>query len=75
MGGLVDGLSSKVFGYDFDTNVQRGAGSGGVNAPITVGAIGLSGAQYVLATGTIEESTSNAVSFVAPIERNYSNPA
>jgi len=75
MGGLVDGLASRTFGYDFDTNVQRGAGSGGVNAPITVVAIGLSGAQYVLATGTIEESTSNAVSLVAPIERNYSNPA
>lgn len=74
IGGKVGGSSSIVFGYDYDTNVQRGTGSDGDDAPITVVALGLSGAQYVLATGTIQRSTSNAVSLVAPIERNYANP-
>lgn len=71
MGGLVGGVASRQLGYDFDTNVQRGAGSAAEDAPITVVAIGLGGAQYVLATGTIARSTANAVALVAPIERNY----
>ncbi len=74
VGGLVSGQTSEVFGYDYDTNVQRGSGSDGDDAPITVVAIGLSGAQYVLQTGTIQRTTSNSVSLSAPIERNYSNP-
>lgn len=60
--------------YDYDSNNQRGAGSPGVDAPITVVAIGLSTAQYVKATGTIARSVSNSVSLVAPLERNYLNP-
>jgi hypothetical protein len=74
MGGLIGGSPSVQLGYDFDTNVQRGAGSDGEEAPITVVAIGLGGAQYVLATGNILRSTVNAVALVAPIERNYENP-
>jgi len=74
MGGLVSGSSSKSFGYDYDTNVQRGAGSDGDNAPITAVAIGLNSAQYVLATSTIERSSSNIVTLTAPVERNYANP-
>jgi hypothetical protein len=75
MGGLVGGNSSEQFGYDYDTNVQRGAGSEETIAPITVVAIGLSNAQYVLATGTIDRTNANIVTLTAPTERNYANPA
>jgi hypothetical protein len=74
MGGLVDGEASIQFGYDYDTNEQRGVGSEGENAPITVVAIGLNNAQYVLATGNIERSNANIVTLTAPTERNYANP-
>jgi hypothetical protein len=74
MGGLVDGNSSIQFGYDYDTNEQRGSGSEGEIAPITIVAIGLNNAQYVLATGNIERSNANIVTLTAPTERNYANP-
>lgn len=73
MGGNISGVSSKSFGYDYDSNVQRGAASAGIDAPLTGVAIGLSAAQYVLATGTIQRSTTNSVVLTAPTERNYSN--
>jgi hypothetical protein len=75
MGGLVGGNSSIQFGYDYDTNIQRGIGSDGEIAPITVVAIGLANAQYVLATGNIERTNANIVTLTAPTERNYANPA
>jgi len=75
MGGLVDGESSIQYGYDYDTNDQRGAASAEEIAPITVVAIGLGNAQYVLATGNIERSNANIVTLTAPTERNYANPA
>ena len=75
MGGLVGGGAFEQFGYDYDTNTQRGALSAGEIAPITVVAIGLSNAQYVLATGNIERSNANIVTLTAPTERNYANPA
>jgi len=68
------GGSSQAFTYDYDGNTQRGTGSDGTNAPITIVAIGLSGAQYVVATGTIERLTGQTYSLVAALERNYSNP-
>ena len=74
MSGSVGGVTSVVLTYDYDSNVQRGAASAGTDAPITVVAIGLATGQYVSATGTIARSTSNVVSLVAPLERNYSNP-
>jgi len=74
MAGTVSGQSSITLSYDYDGNVQRGGGSGGTNAPITVVGIGLSTGQFVSATGTIERSTSNSISLVAPLERNYTNP-
>lgn len=73
MSGLVSNQSSVSFTYDYDGNVQRGALSAGVDAPITVVGIGLSTAQYVVATGTIQRSTSNTVSLVSGLERNYNN--
>lgn len=68
------GGSSQAFTYDYDGNVQRGAASSGTNAPITIVAIGLSTAQYVVATGTIARATGQTYSLVAALERNYSNP-
>ena len=74
MGGEVDGATNLQFGYDYDTNIQRGAGSAAEIAPITVVAIGLNNAQYVLATGNIDRSNANIVTLTAPTERNYANP-
>lgn len=75
MFGNVSGGSSVQLTFDYDGNVQRGAASAGTDAPITAVALGLSTAQPVRATGTISRSTANSVSLVAPLERNYSNPA
>lgn len=75
MTGDVSAASSVQLTYDYDGNVQRGAGSAGQDAPITVVALGLTTGQYVSATGTIARSTANVVSLVAALERNYSNPA
>ena len=73
MTGTVAGAEFKQFSFDYDGNVQRGAASAGLDAPITVVAIGLSTAQYVKATGTLSRSTSNTVSLVPGLERNYKN--
>lgn len=74
MTGNINGNSSVQLSFAYDTNVQRGAASAGVDAPITCVAIGLNTAQFVKATGTIARSISNTVSLVAPLERNYQNP-
>ena len=74
MSGTVGGNATVALSYDYDGNVQRGTGSDGTDAPITVVAIGLGTGQYVSATGTILRSTANQVSLVAPLERNYQNP-
>jgi hypothetical protein len=74
MSGTVGGASSLSFSFDYDGNSQRGTASKGTDAPITVVAIGLSTGQYVKATGTIARSTSNLVSLVSSLERNYQNP-
>jgi len=70
---LIAGASSTAMPFDYDANIQRGAGSEGDDAPVTVVAIGLLTAQFVLATGTIARSTTNVVSLVSALERNYSN--
>jgi len=75
MAGAVNAQSSIQHTFDYDANVQRGAASAGVDAPITVVAIGLGTAQFVKATGTISRSTANSVSLVASLERNYQNVA
>jgi len=73
MSGTTTGITNIVHTYDYDGNVQRGSGSEAKDVPITVVAIGLGTAQFVKATGTITRSTSNSVSLVAALERNYSN--
>lgn len=71
--GSVNGSSSRAFTYDYDFNIQRGNASSGSDAPYTAVALGLNTAQYVVTTGTITRSTANLISFVAALERNYSN--
>jgi len=73
--GVTSGTSFSDFDYDYANNVQRGNSSSGTTAPVTVVAIGYDTAQYVKTTGSIIESTTNSVSLVAALERNYSNPA
>ena len=75
MSGSVSAQSSITHSFAYDSNIQRGAATGGTDAPITAVAIGLSTGQFVSATGTIGRSTSNAISLIAPLERNYQNPA
>jgi hypothetical protein len=72
--GSVGGNPTIGFDYDYDNNIQRGSSSSGSNVPFTAVALGLSTAQYVVTTGTITRSNSNLISFVAALERNYSNP-
>ena len=72
--GLVGGSPTYQFAYDYDGNVQRGAASAGNNAPITVVAIGLDTAQFVITTGSITRSKGINISLVSALERNYSNP-
>jgi hypothetical protein len=71
--GDVSGASFVGFDFDYDNNNQGGR-TPGTDAPITVVAIGESGAQYVLAEGVITRAVGQSVSLVAPFERNYSNP-
>lgn len=73
MAGNVSGQASIQRTFNYDGNVQGGR-TAGTDAGVTVVAIGLSTGQYVRATGTIARSTSNTVSLVAPLERNYANP-
>lgn len=71
--GDISGSASIQFDFDYDNNVQGGR-TAGTDAAITVVAIGLDTGQFVSATGTISRSTTNSVSLVAPLERNYANP-
>lgn len=73
IGGNVGGLTSVSFTFDYDGNVQGGR-TAETNAAVTVVAIGLNNAQYVLAEGTIARSTANSVTLVSALERNYDNP-
>ena len=74
MTGSVSAATSVTKTFDYDANVQRGNASAGDDAPITVVGLGLTTGQYVSATGTIARSTSNVVTLVSSLERNYSNP-
>ena len=70
----VTGATEKQYTFDYDGNVQRGATSAATDAPITIVAIGLQTAQYVITTGTITRAKGLTFSLVSPLERNYSNP-
>lgn len=71
MSGTISGNASIAMSYDYDGNDQRGTASKGTVAPVTAVAIGLETAQYVIATGNIDRAITNAISLVAPLERNY----
>jgi hypothetical protein len=73
MAGDVSGLTSITKSFNYDGNVQGGR-TAGTDAAVTVVGIGLDTGQYVKATGTIGRSTSNSISLVAALERNYANP-
>lgn len=70
--GAIPGATQN-YNYAYDGNAQRGGASAGEDAPVTIVAIGLSLAQYVIATGTIT-NTGLTASLVAALERNFSNP-
>jgi len=65
---------SIAFDYDYSNNVQRGTGSDGTDAPVTVVAIAHDGAQWIEATGTITQATGLTFNVNANDELNYSNP-
>lgn len=67
------GSSSIAFDFDYDGNTQGGR-TAATDADIVLRAIGLGGAQFVEATGTITRNTGLSFSLVAALERNYSNP-
>jgi len=66
-----NGSTSITFTYAYDTNVQRGPGSGASTAPVTLVAIGAPLGQFVIATGNITNATGITISAVAALERNY----
>jgi len=68
--GSVTGRTSVAFSFDYDWN-EQGTRTRGTDANVTVVAIGLNSAQYVLAEGSIARSTSNVITLVSALERNY----
>lgn len=72
--GLVSGQTSVSFTFDYDGNTQGGR-TPGEDASVTVVAIGLDRAQYVVTSGTIARSKANTFNLVSALERNFSNPA
>jgi hypothetical protein len=71
--GSIGGNANYSFTFDYDGNNQGGRTPAEI-AGVTVVAIGLSTAQYVVATSTIERSKANNISLVSALERNYNNP-
>lgn len=70
--GTVPGASVS-FDFDYDGNTQGGR-TPATNAAVVVRAIGTTAAQSVETTGTIQRTTTNNFTLVAPLERNFSNP-
>jgi len=73
MSGKVSGGSSIQKTFAYTTNAQGGR-TPDSEAPITAVAIGLATGQFVKGTTTLQKATTNSVSLVAPLERNYQNP-
>lgn len=59
------------FTYDYDANVQRGTGSAGDDAPVTVVAGNPGYAKPVVATGTINRSKGISITLTAETDRAY----
>lgn len=64
--------ASVSFDFDYDGNAQGGR-TPGTDADVTIIAIGLGVAQYVVATGTITRATGLSFTLVGALERNYAN--
>jgi len=63
------------FTFDYDNNTQGGRTAAPCNNPnVTVVAIGLCSAQYVVVTSSIARTKTNTISVVAALERNFNNP-
>lgn len=71
--GNVSGVASVAFDFDYDGNAQGGR-TPGTDADVTIVGLGLNGAQYVLATGTITRATGLSFTLTSALERNYANP-
>jgi hypothetical protein len=73
---IPDGVtgSSYAFNYSYDGETASGNRTISTLTGITVVGLGLSTGQYVKATGTIT-TAGVTLSLVAPLERNFTNPA
>lgn len=71
--GNVSGQASISFDFDYDGNTQGGR-TAGTDADVTIVALGLDSAQYVLAEGTITRATGITFVLTSALERNYANP-
>lgn len=60
-----------AFSYDYDGNDQRGTGSEGEDAPITIVAGNAGSAKPVVATGTISQSKGISITLTAETDRAY----
>lgn len=72
--GQID-ATTKTFQYDYSNNVQRGTGSDGSDAPITVVFQGLNDSEWNFAQFTITQSTGQSFACNTADELNYENPA
>lgn len=73
MAGTISGSPIINKSFNYDGNVQGGR-TASQPASITAVAIGKAVGQFVKAEGTLAQSTSNSITLVAPLERNYLNP-
>jgi hypothetical protein len=68
--GVITG-ATVAFSYDYDANIQRGASSDGVDAPVVVIAGNAGYAKPVVATGTISRSKGISITLTAETDRAY----
>ena len=68
--GDVSAQASITRSFDYTGNSQGGR-TPDSDAPVTGVAIGLNTGQYVSSTTTIERNTTNSLSLIAALERNY----
>lgn len=68
------GAPSIGFDFDYDNNVQGGR-TAATDADIVIRALGEDVAAFVEVFGTITRATGLSFSLVAPLERNFTNPA
>lgn len=72
--GQID-AATKTFQYDYTNNAQRGGGSAGTDAPITVVFQGLNDSEWNFAQFTIAQATGQSFACNTADELNYENPA